>query len=156
MQRRRPKDLVLIDARSFAERLSTPTLITDAIGNLVYYNEAAEVLLGKSFAEAGEMPADTWHTLFTVRHVDGRPMPLEEMSFETWTTQFRPRHPNGTPMKTDEIPLAAAVLHRRPAHGALRILGSDGVDRTIEATGLPIFTGDKEPAGVMALFWPEE
>ena len=131
MQRRRPKDLVLIDARAFAERLATAALITDGWGNLVYYNEAAEVLLGKSFAEAGEMPADTWHTLFTVRHVDGRPMPLEEM-------------PGGT-----------ALLEHKPAHGKLVITALDGVERTIEATGFPIFTGDKEPAGVMALFWPE-
>src|SRR3989442_15812843 len=79
VQRRRPKDLVLIDARAFAERLSTAALITDGWGNLVYYNEAAEVLLGRSFAEAGEMPADPWHTLFTGRHPGGRPMPLEEM-----------------------------------------------------------------------------
>lgn len=132
MQRKRPKDLVLIDARVFAERLATAALITDGWGNLVYYNEAAETLLGRSFGEAGEMPASEWHTLFTVQRVDGTPMPLEEM------------------------PGGKALLEHKPAHGTLKFTGFDGVQRVIEATGLPIFTGDAEPAGVMALFWPAD
>ena len=132
MQRRRPKDLVLIDARAFAERLATAALITDGWGKLVYYNEAAEVLLGRSFAENGEMPANEWHALLTIRRVDGSPMPLEEM------------------------PGGMALFEHRPSHGKLRFTGLDHVERTIEATGFPIFTGDSEPAGVMALFWPDE
>jgi PAS domain-containing protein len=132
VQRRRPKDLVLIDARAFVERLSTPTLITDNIGNLVYYNEAAEVLLGKTFAEAGEMPATEWSQIFTVRRVDGSPMPLEEM------------------------PGGMALLEHKPAHGKLLITALDGIEHQIAATGLPIFTGDSEPVGVIALFWKDE
>jgi hypothetical protein len=132
MQRRRPKDLVLIDARAFAERLATAALITDGWGNLVFYNEAAEAVLGRSFAEAGEMPADQWHTMFTVRHLDGSPMPLEEM------------------------PGGKALLEHKPAHGKLMITALDGIERTIEATGFPIFTGEAEPAGIMALFWMDE
>jgi len=132
MLRRRPKDLVLIDARAFAERLATAALITDGWGKLVYYNEAAESLLGRSFSEAGEMPADQWQTMFTVRRLDGTSMPLEEM------------------------PGGKALLDHRPAHGRFMITGLDGIERTIEATGIPIFTGDAEPAGVMALFWEDE
>jgi PAS domain-containing protein len=132
VQRRRPKDLVLIDARAFAERLSTPTLITDNIGNLVYYNEAAESLLGRPFAEAGEMPATEWTAIFTVRRPDGTSMPLEEM-------------PGGT-----------ALLEHKPAHGKLLITALDGMEHKIAATGLPIFTGEKEPVGVIALFWKDE
>jgi PAS domain-containing protein len=132
MQRRRPKELVLIDARVFAERLATAALITDGWGNLVFYNEAAEALLGRPFAEAGEMPADRWQELFTVRRLDGSPMPLQEM------------------------PGGMALLDHKPAHGKLRFTGLDGVEHTIEATGLPIFTGDSEPAGIMALFWLED
>ena len=132
VQRKRPKDLVLIDARAFAERLSTPTLITDNIGNLVYYNEAAEMLLGRPFSEAGEMPAEQWTEIFTVRRADGSPMPLEEM-------------PGGT-----------ALLEHKPAHGKLRIKALDGIEHTIAATGLPIFTGDAQPVGVIALFWKDD
>ena len=132
MQRRRPKDLVLIDARAFAERLATAAMITDGWGNLVFYNEAAEALLGRSFAEAGEMPADQWQTMFTVRRLDGSSMPLEEM------------------------PGGKALINHKPSHGRLRITALDGVEHAIEVTGLPIFTGDAEPAGIMALFWPDE
>lgn len=131
MQRRRPKDLVLIDARAFAERLSTAALITDGWGNLLFYNEAAEKLLGRAFAESGEMPAAEWPKLFTVRRIDGSPMPLEEM------------------------PGGMALLEHKPAHGRIRFTAFDGVERVIDVTGLPIFTGDKEPAGIIALFWED-
>ena len=64
---RRPKNLVLILAREFASKLATPTFVNDAEGTLVYYNEPAEGVLGRSFAEAGEMPAEP-----VVRAVLGR------------------------------------------------------------------------------------
>jgi len=38
----RPKHLVHILAREFASNLATPTLIVDAQGQLIFYNEAAE------------------------------------------------------------------------------------------------------------------
>lgn len=131
MQRRRPKDLVLIDARAFAERLSTAALITDGWGNLVFYNEAAERLLGRAFAESGEMAAEQWQTMFTVRSVDGSPMALEDM------------------------PGGKALIDHKPAHGRLRFTALDGVERLIDVTGLPILTGESEPAGIIALFWED-
>ena len=76
---RRPKNLVLILAREFASKLATPTFVNDAEGTLVYYNEPAEGVLGRSFAEAGEMPANQWSSLFSVERLDGSPMPLEEI-----------------------------------------------------------------------------
>src|SRR6185295_13098613 len=54
----RPKHLVHILAREFASNLATPTLIVDAQGLLIFYNEAAEEILGRSFAERGEMSID--------------------------------------------------------------------------------------------------
>jgi hypothetical protein len=39
VERKQPH-LVLIVARSFATKLATPTLITDAKGDLVYFNDA--------------------------------------------------------------------------------------------------------------------
>ena len=47
---RRQKHLVLILAREFASNLATPTLIADAEGTVVYFNEAAEEVVGSSFA----------------------------------------------------------------------------------------------------------
>src|SRR2546421_9164329 len=73
------KSLILILAREFASKLGTATFITDASGKLVYYNEPAESILGRTFGEAGEMPAEEWPSVFHVRFPDGRPMALEEM-----------------------------------------------------------------------------
>ena len=56
----RPKHLVLILAREFTANLATPALIADARGQLVYYNEAAEGVVGRRFAEIGEVPMDEW------------------------------------------------------------------------------------------------
>src|SRR5438093_13520920 len=64
VQGRRQKNLVLILAREFASKLATPMFVADADGNLVFYNEPAEIILGRTFAEAGEMPAEDWADLF--------------------------------------------------------------------------------------------
>ena len=56
MERKQP-DLVLIVARSFATKLATPTLIIDARGDLVYFNDAAAEVLGSSYLDLGELQA---------------------------------------------------------------------------------------------------
>jgi PAS domain-containing protein len=56
----KPKDVVLILAREFASKLAFAVLISDADGNLVYFNEPAERLLGRTYAETGELSATQW------------------------------------------------------------------------------------------------
>ena len=63
MERKQP-DLVLIVARSFATKLATPTLIIDARGDLVYFNDAAAEVLGSSYLDLGELQASHWQELF--------------------------------------------------------------------------------------------
>jgi PAS domain-containing protein len=125
------KSLILILAREFASKLATAMFITDAAGRLVYYNEPAEVLLGRTFAEAGEMPAEEWPELFAVRFLDGRPMALEQM------------------------PEGIALLERRAAHGAYRITSLDGRDRAFEVTAFPLFARETEFEGTVILFWEQ-
>ena len=50
------RSLPLILARELATNLSTPMFLLDAAGTLVFFNEAAERLIGRSFAEMGEIP----------------------------------------------------------------------------------------------------
>jgi PAS domain-containing protein len=126
---RRPKNLVLILAREFASKLATPTFVNDAEGTLVYYNEPAEDVLGRSFAEAGEMPADQWSSLFAVERLDGSPMPLEE------------------------IPGGIALLQQKPAHASLRMTGLDGVPHELSVTAFPLLTHKDELVGVVNIFW---
>lgn len=126
----RHKHLVLILAREFAENLATPTLITDERGWLVFFNEAAEEVLGRRFAEVGEMPLDDWSTQYSPRSVQTEePVPLE-------------RRPTGI-----------ALHERRPAHERLRITSVDGVARDVEVTAFPLFAHADELIGTVTIFW---
>lgn len=131
MEPKRQKHLVLILAREFASQLSTPVFITDDQGQLVFYNEPAEDVLGRTFAEAGELPANEWHSIFSVQRLDGEPMPLEEM------------------------PGGVALLERRPAHSSFCITGLDGRKRVISATAFPLMGHEDELHGVVAIFWEQ-
>jgi PAS domain-containing protein len=129
VQERRQKNLVLILAREFASKLATATFLIDAGGNLVFYNEAAEEILGRSFAEAGEIAAEQWGAIFDVKDLDGSPLPLEEM------------------------PGGVALLERKPAHRSLRITGLDGEQRVIAVTAFPLMARADELVGAVAIFW---
>ena len=128
-EERAHKHLVLILAREFASSLATPTLITDHLGKLVFYNEAAEEVLGRSFAEMGELPGEEWTQLFTPRTLDDEPLAAG-------------RTPGGL-----------ALRRRRPEHGRFRITSLDGVDREISSTAFPLFAHVDELIGAVAIFW---
>jgi PAS domain-containing protein len=123
------KHLALILARELASQLASATFIADATGELVYYNERAEEILGRTFAEAGPMPAQEWGALFRLEDVDGSPLPLENM------------------------PAAIALLEQRPAHGKLWMTGLDGQRRLLSVTGVPLFASPTEFVGMIAVFW---
>jgi PAS domain-containing protein len=128
----RQKHLVLILAREFASNLATPTLITDERGYLVYYNEAAEQVIGKSFSEVGEMPYDEWSAQFNPRSIEtDEPIPLE-------------RRPPGI-----------ALHERRAAHERIRITSVDGIDREDAVTSFPLFAHTDELVGTVTIFWRE-
>ena len=129
MGRRRQKHLVLILAREFASNLATPTLIADADGTLVFYNEAAEEVVGHSFAESGEIPLDEW------------------------TSSFSPRDAQGRPLAPERRPARIALDERRAAHERFRITSRDGVDRDVAVTAFPLFAHADEFVGVVAIFW---
>jgi PAS domain-containing protein len=123
------KHLALIIARELATQLATAMFIADAQGRLVFYNEAAEEILGKTFAEAGMMPADGWTSQFRLEELDGTPMPLERM------------------------PAGIALMEQRPAHGKLGMTGLDGQRRLLAVTAVPLFASETEVVGMIALFW---
>ena len=129
MATRRQKHLALIIARELASQLATATFIADVDGNLVFYNEAAEDILGRSFAEAGAMPASEWPSLFRVEDLDGAPVALED------------------------LPGGIALAERRPAHARVGIMGLDGQRRIISITALPLFSHPTEVVGMVAFFW---
>jgi hypothetical protein len=54
----------IILTRQLAGYLSVPAFLVDPKGTLLFYNEPAEVLLGRRFDETGAMPAEEWATIF--------------------------------------------------------------------------------------------
>lgn len=129
MDAQRQKHLVLILARAFASNLATPTLIADDEGQLVYYNEAAEGLVGQRFVETGEMPV------------------------EDWTSTFRPRTVDLVPVPPERRATRVALDERRAVHDRYRITSVDGVEREIEVTVFPLFAHEDELVGIVAIFW---
>ena len=127
----RPKSLVLILAREFASNLATPIYIADADERLVYFNEPAEQIAGRSFAETGEIPIREWATL------------------------LRPHDAEGQPISREKMPGGIAFAERRPAHGNLTITALDGTERRISTTAFPLFGPDEEFHGIMVIFWEQ-
>ena len=128
----RQKHLVLILAREFASNLATPTLITDERGYVVYYNEAAEQVIGRSYSEVGEIPFDEWSAQFSPRSIEtDEPIPLE-------------RRPTGI-----------ALYERRAAHERMRFTSVDGVAREDAVTAFPLFAHTDELVGTVTIVWRE-
>jgi PAS domain-containing protein len=123
------KPLELILARNLMSALSTPAFLVDEGGLLVFYNEAAGMLLGKRFEELGTVGAQEWGAMFG---------PFDE---------------SGEPIPYDELPLVVAVRNGRPAHGNFDICSSDGTRHTVEASAFPILTAHGT-RGAIAVFWP--
>jgi PAS domain-containing protein len=122
------RPIELIQARNLIASLDTAAFLVDEAGNLLFYNEGAEELLGLRFAEAGEMPP------------------------EEWGSRFRPRRPGGRELPVEELPLTIALRDGQPGHAPMEITGADGNDRRIEVSAIPI-RGHAGQRGAFAIFW---
>lgn len=123
------KSLPLILARELAANLATPMFLMDARGTLVYYNDAAAVLLGRDFGDLGEIPGEEFGTALDM------------------TT------PAGERIRLRDSPAAVALFERRPTHATVIASAYDGIRRTYEATAYPLFANESEMHGVLAVFW---
>jgi len=72
-------EIEIILSRQLADSLSIPVFITDTTGNLIFYNEPAEIVLGTTFEETGEMPVAMWSTVFKPIDDEGKPLPPESL-----------------------------------------------------------------------------
>ena len=123
------KEIEIILARQLASYLALPIFIVDPEGTLLYYNEPAEAILGRRFAETGELRAEEWSTAFT---------PMDDA---------------GAPVPPEGLPLVIALRQRQPAHRRFWIRGLDGVRRHIELTALPVVGQAGRFLGGIAIFW---
>jgi len=124
---------LLILARELASNVATPMFVVDVHGVLVFYNEAAETLLGQSFSVTGPVGPDQW---------GGSMFQWEDLE--------------GNRITVNDLPLAGALTKRRPAHARFRITALDGVKRTLEATSFPLFAHVDDLAGTLSVFWEDE
>jgi PAS domain-containing protein len=122
-----PIQIILL--RQLAGHLSVPLFLVDPRGDLLFYNEPAEIVLGRRFDETGRMPMEVWSSVF---------QPLDE---------------NKQALAPDSVALAITLVTRRPAHQRMFIQGLDSVSRHIEVTSLPIVGLQGEFLGAVALFW---
>jgi PAS domain-containing protein len=124
-----PKSLPLILARELASNLATPMFLIDASGMLVFYNDAAALLLGKRFAEIGEITGMEFGAALALETLDGQPL------------------------RRRDSPAGVAFFEHRPAHSAVLASTYDGARRAYQATAYPLFGTSGEMDGVIAVFW---
>jgi PAS domain-containing protein len=126
---RRQKSLALIRAREVAANLALPMVVLDPEGGIVFYNRAAEAILGDTFENAGELTS------------------------EQWAAAFSPETADGTPIAMHELPAGVALLERRAHHLRLCYTGLDGVRREVAVTAFPLMGREDELFGAVAIFW---
>ena len=126
----RQRHIALILARDLAANVASAMLLVDADGDLVFFNEPAERILGRPYAEAQMSRADLAKT-------------------------FKPVDPHGTPIPLSELPLASAFRDGVPTHGHLRIQAADGEQRDLEVVAVPLFAHVGELVGGVAVFWEQ-
>ena len=122
-------EIEIILNRQLADCLSIPVFITDTIGNLIFYNEPAEIILETRFEETGEMKVEMWSTI------------------------FKPLDDEGNSLAPENLPLVQTLNDRLPHHKTFRIEGLKGKVQKISVTSYPIIGRTGKFLGAVAIFW---
>ncbi len=123
------KEIEVILSRQLADCLSVPVFIVDTHGDLIFYNEPAEELLGLTYNESGSMPASEWSTM------------------------FRPEDDKGNAFPIEDLPLVQTLSTQLPSHGEFWINNLRGSVYKISVTSFPIMGRPKRFLGAIAIFW---
>ena len=122
-------EIEIILSRQLADCLSMPVFITDTVGNLIFYNEPAEKLLGTKLENTGEMKV------------------------EEWSTMFKQQDDEGNPLHPEELPLVRTLRDQYPYHKTFWIVSLMGNTEKISVTSYPIIGRTGKFLGAMAIFW---
>lgn len=125
----RAKSLALIQARDLASHVDQPIFIVDQDGVLVFFNEAAEDLLGQDFESVGELTR------------------------ERWVAMWSPQSPSGGDFAYDDLPVSIALREQRPSHAQVRITTTTGERPILDVTAIPLLPPSESFAGALAIFW---
>jgi predicted ATPase len=122
-----PIQIILM--RQLAGYLGVPLFLVGPNGDLLFYNEPAENILGRRFDKTGGLSAKEWSSAFTLFDSEGHAISPEDM------------------------PLMITITKKRPAYRRFFFRGLDGVRRHVDAVSIPIAGLDGEFLGGAALFW---
>ena len=127
MRSQQPVEMILL--RQAASYLTIPVWMMDHDGNLIYYNDPAEELLGVRFDDVGPIQADKVGEMFQVTDADGEPLLDHQLS------------------------IVVALMKRTPDHSQVRFQGFDGVWRDVSVSAMPVEGQGGRFLGVFATFW---
>jgi len=123
------QEIELVLTRQLASCLNMPILVVDPDGDLLFFNEAAEPIVGRRFDETGVIRSAEWARIFQPADDGGKPLPREEQ------------------------PLFVARTQRRPAFRRSWVRGLDGVSRQIEGIAFPLIGQGDRFLGAAGIFW---
>jgi PAS domain-containing protein len=126
------KEIEVILTRQLASYLAMPIIIIDSAGTLLFYNEPAEVIVGRRFEETGELSADEW------------------------AQNLVATDEQGSPLASETRPLLIALTEQRPTHCDMWLQGLDHVRRHIEITAFPLIGQAGRRLGAVGIFWEVE
>ena len=115
--------------RQLADCLDIPVFLTDTAGNLLFYNEPAEQILGMRYEDTGEM------------------------AVEEWATVFKNKDENGQPLAPEDLPLVKTLQNRLPYHKTFWIESLQGKAEKISVTSYPVIGRAGKFLGAVAIFW---
>ena len=119
-------NIELILARSLAAHLAVPAFLWDPEGRFMYFNEAAELLIGRAFEDTPDLTSEDLVAILGPSDADGRPLEIEDM------------------------PLPLALAGKLPVT-VEAVNGHDGGERYL-ATAVPFLDADGMVLGGL-LFW---
>ncbi len=115
--------------RQLADCLAIPVFITDTVGNLLFYNEPAEEILGKRYQDTGEMKVEEWSTIFLSKDENGRLL------------------------EPEDLPLVKTLLNQLPYFKTFWIESLQGKSEKISVSSYPIIGRAGIFVGAVAIFW---
>ncbi len=126
------QEIEVILSRQLADCLSIPMFITDPEGNLLFFNEPAEDILGKRFEDTGPLALSEWAVIFNPEDEKGQPFPVEE------------------------LPLVKTLSAKQPYTGNFWIESLDGDKHYLSVTSMPLRGRANRYVGAIAIFWTNE
>jgi PAS domain-containing protein len=124
-----PPEVEFVLLEQLSSCLAVPMFIASAEGELLFFNEPAEPLVGRRFEES------------------------DRLSLTEWATLLPATDERGNPLADEDRPLAACLREREPVHRRLFVWNVDGTRKEIEGTAIPLMGDHDKLLGALGLFW---